>query len=70
MRRQKEKFRKHFQSPFAMKRIRYLGINLPKKTKDLYIENFKTLMTEIKKKKTLTQIDGEIDCVHGLEELI
>ena len=23
----------------AMKRIRYLGINLPKETKDLYIEN-------------------------------
>ena len=28
----------------AMKRIRYLGINLPKETKDLYIENYKTLM--------------------------
>ena len=25
--------------PIAMKRIKYLGINLPKKTKDLYIEN-------------------------------
>ena len=32
----------------AMKRIKYLGINLPKKTKDLYIENYKTLMKEIK----------------------
>ena len=32
----------------AMKRIRYLGINLPKETKDLYIENYKTLMKEIK----------------------
>ena len=31
-----------------MKRIKYLGINLPKKTKDLYIENYKTLMKEIK----------------------
>ena len=28
----------------AMKRIKYLGINLPKETKDLYIENSKTLM--------------------------
>ena len=28
----------------AMKRIRYLGINLPKETKDLYIENYKTFM--------------------------
>ena len=30
-----------------MKRIQYLGINLPKETKDLYIENYKTLMKEI-----------------------
>ena len=32
----------------AIKRITYLGINLPKETKDLYIENYKRLMTEIK----------------------
>ena len=32
----------------AMKRIKYLGINLPKETKDLCIENYKTLMKEIK----------------------
>ena len=32
----------------AMKIIKYLGINLPKETKDLYIENYKTLMKEIK----------------------
>ena len=32
----------------AMKRIKYLGIYLPKKRKDLYIENYKTLMKEIK----------------------
>ena len=32
----------------AMKRIKYLGINLPKETKDLYIENYKALMKEIK----------------------
>ena len=31
-----------------MKRIKYLGIKLPKETKDLYIENYKTLMKEIK----------------------
>ena len=35
----------------AMKRIKYLGINLPKETKDLYIENYKTLMKEIKEDK-------------------
>ena len=34
--------------PIATKRIKYLGINLPKETKDLYIENYKTLMREIK----------------------
>ena len=34
--------------PIAMKRIKFLGINLPKETKDLYIENYKKLMTEIK----------------------
>ena len=32
----------------ATKRIKCLGINLPKETKDLYIENYKTLMKEIK----------------------
>ena len=31
-----------------MKRIKYLGIDLPKETKDLYIENYKTLVKEIK----------------------
>ena len=31
-----------------MKRIKYLGIYLPKETKDLYIENYKALMKEIK----------------------
>ena len=32
----------------ATKRIKYLGINLPKETKDLCTENYKTLMKEIK----------------------
>ena len=32
----------------ATKRIKYLRIYLPKETKDLYIENHKTLMKEIK----------------------
>ena len=31
-----------------MKRIKYLRINLPKETEDLYIENYKTLIKEIK----------------------
>ena len=32
----------------ATKRIRYLGINLPKEMKELYTENYKMLMKEIK----------------------
>ena len=32
----------------ATKRTKYLGINLPKEIKDLYIENYKILMKEIK----------------------
>ena len=32
----------------ATKRIKYLGIYLPKETKDRYIENYKILMKEIK----------------------
>ena len=31
-----------------MKRTKYLGINLHKETEDLYIENYKTLMKEMK----------------------
>ena len=31
-----------------MKRIKKSGINLPKETKDLHIDNYKTLMKEIK----------------------
>ena len=32
----------------ATKRIKDLGINLPNETKELYTENYKTLMKEIK----------------------
>ena len=36
--------------PFTIstKRIKYLGVNLPKETKDLYAENYKTVLKEIK----------------------
>ena len=36
--------------PFTItiKRNKYLGINLPKETKELYTENYMTLMKEIK----------------------
>ena len=46
-----------------MKRIKYLGIYLPKETKDLYLEN-----TDERNQRT--QIDGEIYHVHGFEESI
>ena len=32
----------------ATKRIKYLGINLPEEIKDMYAENYKRLMKEIK----------------------
>ena len=44
----------------ATKRIKYLGENLPKDTEDLYAENYKTLMKEIK-----DNTNGEIH--HDLE---
>ena len=50
----------------AMKRIKYLRINLPKETKDLYIENYKTLMKEIKDDTNRWKIYH----VHGSEESI
>ena len=50
----------------ATKRIKYLGIYLPKETKDLYIENYKNWW----KKSKMTQIDGEIHHVNRLEESI
>ena len=49
-----------------MKTIKYLGINFPKETKDLYTENYKTLMKEIKDDTN----NGEIYHVLGLEESI
>ena len=60
---QKNKLRKQFHSPLQWKES--LGIYLPKETKDLYIENYKTLMNQ-----SMTQIDGKIYHVHGLEESI
>ena len=37
----------------ATKRIKYLGIYLPKETKDIYIENYKTLMEKLKEHKLI-----------------
>ena len=51
----------------ATKRIKYLGINLPKETKDLCAENYQTLMKEI---KNGTNRWRDIYHVLGLEESI
>ena len=50
----------------ATKRIKYLGIKLPKEIKDLYIKTIKHWW----KKPKMTQIDGEIYHGHGSEESI
>ena len=47
MRKQK-KIKETIPFTIATKRIKYLGIYLPKEIKDLYIENYKTLVKEIK----------------------
>ena len=44
----KSEIKKTLPFTIATKRIKYLGINLPKETKDLHAENSKTLMKEIK----------------------
>ena len=53
-------------STIATKRIKYLGIYLPKETKDRYIEIYKTPMKEIKEDTNRWRIYH----VHGSEESI
>ena len=50
----------------STKRIKYLGLNLPKKAKDLFSKTYKILMKEIKDDTNA----GEIYHVLGLEESI
>ena len=47
MKNQKEKLRNQSHSS-PQQKIKYLGINLPKETKELYTKNYKTLRKEIK----------------------
>ena len=47
MKYQKEKLRIQSHLPLQQK-IKYLGISLPKETKELYTENYKIVMEEIK----------------------
>ena len=65
MKNQKEKSRNQSHT-IATKRTKYLGINLPKETKQLYTENYKILMKKIKG----DQKDGEIYHVFRLAESI
>ena len=44
---QKEKLREKIPCTVTSKRIKHLGINLSKEVKDLYLENYKTMMKEV-----------------------
>ena len=44
MKNQKKKIKESIPFTIATNIIKYLGINLPKETKELYKENYKTLM--------------------------
>ena len=45
---QKQKSGKQIPFAIATRKIKYLGINLNKEVKDLYLENYRTLKKEIK----------------------
>ena len=57
-----------------MKRIKHLGIHLPKDMKDLYTENYKTLMKEFKEETNIWRNTQTIPNIwrniHELEESI
>ena len=44
MKKSKREIKESVTFTIGTKRIKYLGINLPKETKELYTENYKTLM--------------------------
>ena len=46
--RAEREIREAIQFIITSKRIKYLRVNLPKEIKDLYSENYKTMMKEIK----------------------
>ena len=48
MKKSKREIKESVPFTIATKRIKYLGIKLPKETKELYMENYRTLMKEIK----------------------
>ena len=48
MKKSERKIKETIPLTIATKRIKYLGINLPKETKDTYTKNYKTLIKQIK----------------------
>ena len=60
----KKKIKETIIFTITSKRIKYLGINLPKEAKELYSKNYKTILKELK----ITQTDGEVYHVLRLEE--
>ena len=48
MKTQREKLRNQSHLPLQQKKLKYLGINLLKEMKELYTENYKMLVKEIK----------------------
>ena len=60
----KKKIKETIIFTITSKRIKYLGINLPKEAKELYSKNYRTILKELK----ITQTDGEIYHVLRLEE--
>ena len=63
---QKERKEKISLFTITSKRIKYLGIYITKEIKDLFSENYKSLMKKLK----IRQMDGKIYHVYVLEELI
>ena len=49
MKYQKEKVRKNIPFTTPTRKVKYLGINLTKEVKSLYLENYRTLKKEIEK---------------------
>ena len=62
----KKEIKKTVPFTIASKRIKYLGINLTKKVKDLYAKNYKLVMKEVKE----NTIEIHPSNLHRLEDII